>query len=225
MIRNQKHSKFTLVELLVVIAIISILAGMLLPALENALESARSIVCTNNLKQIGLMANFYRDANDDFLPMSLLILSGSVDETYWPWYRTLPEVSGIETSYGNIGGEPGCPETFRCPLAEAFHNAGGSKVSYTYNFHAGWNNGNKVSAIKQSESTAPIIACGNEGKYSESYIKDFVTPHQDGDATYILKLDGHVERVPYYNELFTGGPLYAAGYETERWYQFWTYTP
>lgn len=58
---------FTLIELLVVISIIALLVAILLPALRAARESARTISCSSNLRQMMIAINAYAANEKDFL--------------------------------------------------------------------------------------------------------------------------------------------------------------
>lgn len=66
--KNKSNQGFTLIELLVVITIISILASILLPVFAKARESARSISCLSNMRQIGTALMMYMNESEDVFP-------------------------------------------------------------------------------------------------------------------------------------------------------------
>jgi prepilin-type N-terminal cleavage/methylation domain-containing protein/prepilin-type processing-associated H-X9-DG protein len=67
--KRRSSSGFTLVELLVVIAIIAVLIGLLVPAVQNARESARKTQCMNNLGQFGKAYASFRSKEGDLRPL------------------------------------------------------------------------------------------------------------------------------------------------------------
>jgi prepilin-type N-terminal cleavage/methylation domain-containing protein len=99
---------FTLVELLVVIAIISVLISILLPALSKATESARSVQCASNLRNIGTAVQAYVQENRGYYPM--MQLSRDQRPTRWPDGLCMgrPEGHGQRPNGGLF--DLGCPK-------------------------------------------------------------------------------------------------------------------
>ena len=122
------RKRFTLIELLVVIAIIAILASMLLPALNQARDKAKSIKCTSNQKQIGTAVGMYEADFDGMLPMAYV---GGL--TNGPWHLTgiLPYTSSTRGYVSGVGYE-GNREVLHCPANQRNYTKKGDS---DYNHH------------------------------------------------------------------------------------------
>ena len=124
----EKSGVFTLIELLVVIAIIAILASMLLPALNQARDKAKTIKCVSNLKQLSTGCSMYAMDNDSFLPAR----PDDTSATCWD----VKIASYINYRFASTGYADWGPPIFHCPsgIVPSGSSEGASR-GYAMNFY------------------------------------------------------------------------------------------
>ena len=130
---QSKRKAFTLIELLVVIAIIAILAGMLLPALNNAREKARGADCMNLAKQISMATLEYRNQYDGWM-IATTVKGVNGTQTTWPFLlsqlKLIPGVKKSFTMCPSLVAKSGSSDSYTSSLQSFFGDAGYKVTSF-----------------------------------------------------------------------------------------------
>lgn len=128
---------FTLIELLVVVGIIALLLGVLVPTLSAARESARTVQCLSNLRQMAVASQAYCTSNGGYFPVAYWKVSANPVFTSYSWdYTRITDVSTGVTSVtpGLLWQSTDMGAVQQCPGYDGKSNSPGDPYTgYNYN--------------------------------------------------------------------------------------------
>lgn len=150
-----RRSGFTLIELLVVISIIALLIAILLPAMGEAREKARQVVCATQLRQVYIALDTYaNDSNEYYMGVQSLGRDHSFINYAYSGHQWMADATSVYPDY--IGDR----SVLLCPSGERrdnnqwpkMHTASWTEWSAStcwtfYSFHAGFGRNHNVPTV------------------------------------------------------------------------------
>ena len=192
---------FTLIELLIVIAIIALLAAILFPAVNMAIERGRRSSCSSNLHQIGLALIQYADDHNGWM-----ILAGSTSPTYdggvlanqWPFRQHITNLNARGyikdpriwwCPSDRLDGYPASRKAEPAKDFSVFNSVG----NCSYMYISGYN----IAKTLEKPATAPLVA-DESNEQENGNLRGSKMPaigkndNHGADYRNVLFLDGHV---------------------------------